>query len=223
MHFKSLALVAGAAIAAADSTVTLFLPGFDAQSIDAKILGSSSTMTTYLLNCPPGADPNNCGLPDVGYRVTAGGSTVLYTMSYDDETISQSCKLEGTTSAACWGAITSGTMTSTESTSFDIATIPYGGFQAVHVTATQTGDAAASTGASASAPTATMTKTTTSSASGSTTTGTSTGTASQSGSTGTSTASSSASHSSNAAMPMMTGNALWVAGGAAAALALAAV
>ncbi|KAJ5897084.1 uncharacterized protein N7473_006483 [Penicillium subrubescens] len=221
MHFKSLALVAGAAIAAADSTVTLFLPGFDAQSIDAKILGSSSTMTTYLLNCPPGADPNNCGLPDVGYRVTAGGSTVLYTMSYEEETISQSCKLEGTTSAFCWGAITSGTVTSTDSTSFGIATIPYGGFQAVHVTATQTGDASASTGASASAPTATMTKTTASI--GSTTTATSTGTASQTGSTGTSTASTSASHSSNAAMPMMTGNALWVAGGAAAALALVAV
>lgn len=42
-------------------------------------------MTTYLLNCPPGADPNDCGLPDVGYRVTAGGSTVLYSMSYEDE------------------------------------------------------------------------------------------------------------------------------------------
>jgi hypothetical protein len=40
MLFKSLALVAGATIAAADSTVTLFLPGFDAPSIDAKIVGS---------------------------------------------------------------------------------------------------------------------------------------------------------------------------------------
>lgn len=40
MLFKSLVLVAGATLAVADSTVTLFLPGFDAQSIDAKILGS---------------------------------------------------------------------------------------------------------------------------------------------------------------------------------------
>jgi hypothetical protein len=49
MHFKSLALVAGAAIAAADSTVTLFLPGFDAQSIDAKILGSVRSLRSA---CP---------------------------------------------------------------------------------------------------------------------------------------------------------------------------
>lgn len=40
MLFKSLALAAGATLAVADSTVTLFLPGFDTQSIDAKILGS---------------------------------------------------------------------------------------------------------------------------------------------------------------------------------------
>lgn len=40
MRFQSLALLAGATIAVADSTVTLFLPGFDVQSIDAKVLGS---------------------------------------------------------------------------------------------------------------------------------------------------------------------------------------
>ncbi|KAJ5369231.1 uncharacterized protein N7496_008991 [Penicillium cataractarum] len=219
MLFKSLALVAGATLAVADSTVTLFLPGFDAQSIDAKILGSSNSMTTYLLNCPPKEDPNSCGLPDVGYTVTAGASSVIYGMSYGDETISQTCKLDGTTSATCWATVVSGTMTETESDSIGIATIPYGGFQAVHVTATQTGGAAASTGASASASTATSTST----GSGSTTTGTSTGSASQSGKTSTSAASTSASHSSNAAIPMMTAHGLWVAGGAAAALALVAV
>lgn len=134
-------------------------------------------------------------------------------------TISQTCKLDGTTSATCWATVVSGTMTSSESDSIGIATIPYGGFQAVHVTATQTSGAAASTGASASASTATST----SSGSGSNTTGASTATASQSGKSATSAASTTTSHSSNAAMPMMTGNGLWVAGGAAAALALVAV
>lgn len=43
MRVQSLALLAGAALAAADSTVTLFLPGFDVQSIEAKILGSVRT------------------------------------------------------------------------------------------------------------------------------------------------------------------------------------
>ncbi|OOQ86800.1 hypothetical protein PEBR_19653 [Penicillium brasilianum] len=217
MLFKSLALVAGASLAVADSTVTLFLPGFDTQSIDAKILGSSSSLTTYLLNCPPNEDSNSCGLPDNGYTVTAGSSTVIYNVSYDSEKIAETCKLDGTTSATCWATVVSGTSTSSESETFGIATIPYGGFQAVHVTATQTGGAAASTGASASASTASST------GSGSTTTGTSTGTASQSGKTATSAASTTASHSSNAAMPMMTGNGIWVAGGAAAALALIAV
>lgn len=42
-------------------------------------------MTTYLLNCPPKEDPNSCGLPDNGYTVTAGASTVIYGVSYDSE------------------------------------------------------------------------------------------------------------------------------------------
>lgn len=135
----------------------------------------------------------------------------------DGRTILESCNLEGTTSATCWGTMIYGNVTSTESTAIDIATIPYGGFQAVHVTATETGRVAASTGASASAPAATVTNTST---------GASTGTTSQSTNTATSAAaaaSTTASHSTNAAGPVMTGNALWVAGGAAAALALVAV
>lgn len=40
MRLTSLALLAGASVVAADSTTTLFLPGFDVQSIDGKILGS---------------------------------------------------------------------------------------------------------------------------------------------------------------------------------------
>lgn len=41
MHFQLLApLACAAAAAAAESTVTLFLPGFDAQSIDGKVIGS---------------------------------------------------------------------------------------------------------------------------------------------------------------------------------------
>jgi hypothetical protein len=51
MLFKSLALVAGATIAIADSTVTLFLPGFDAQSIDAKVLGSVWSLISTTPEC----------------------------------------------------------------------------------------------------------------------------------------------------------------------------
>lgn len=40
MRLQSLALLIGASVVAADSTVTLFLPGIAAPSIDGKILGS---------------------------------------------------------------------------------------------------------------------------------------------------------------------------------------
>lgn len=104
--------------------------------------------------------------------------------------------------------------TSSMSTAVDVSSIPYGGFIPVRVTATQTGGVTASTGASASASTAASTGTSTNSAT--TITGTSSGS-------NTATAVSSQTQSTNAAMPKMTGNARWVAGGAAAALALAVV
>ncbi|KAJ5286674.1 hypothetical protein N7478_002360 [Penicillium angulare] len=221
MHFNYIALVAGAAIAAADSTVTIFLPGFDAQSIDAKILGSSKSMTTYLLNCPSSEDSNDCGLPDTGLPVTADASTVIFTMIAEDETIAETCTVEGTTSAGCWATeITEGSAVSTISTKVAIVSLPYGGFMPVHVTATETGGASATTGASVSTTTAAST------ASGSSGVASeSTGTASESTGTASHAASSTpegTSTSSNAGMPMMTANPLWVAGGAAA-LALAAI
>lgn len=40
MRLSSIALLAGATAVAADNTVTLFLPGFDAQSIEGKVIGS---------------------------------------------------------------------------------------------------------------------------------------------------------------------------------------
>ncbi|KAJ5126168.1 hypothetical protein N7448_005479 [Penicillium atrosanguineum] len=217
MRFQSLTLLAGAAIAAADSTVTLFLPGFDTQPLDGKILGSSGAMTTYSLNCPSGEDSSDCGVPP-GFIVTQGGSSMKYGYSYDSETVSEDCKFQGTTRATCWANIVSDGSSSSMSTAFDVTSIPYGGFMPVHVTATESGGAAASTGASVSATTATATGTSTGTSTGSATTLTSTGSDSS-----TATASSSKTESTNAAMPKMTGNARWVAGGAAAALALIAV
>ncbi|KAJ5216426.1 uncharacterized protein N7498_002833 [Penicillium cinerascens] len=220
MRVQSLALLAGAALAAADSTVTIFLPGFDAQSLEGKILGSKSAMTTYVLNCPTGEDPNDCGLPGNGYTVTAGSSSVIYGFGYDNQTISQTCNFQGTTHANCeWTEWQDGA-TSVSSTDFDMASIPYGGSMAVHITATQTGGVAASTGASASASTAASTTAPAGTGMSTSSTTIAIGTASE-----TKTASATASHtkSSNAAMPKITGNARLFAGGAAAALVLAVV
>jgi len=187
-------------------------------------------MTTYLLNCPAGEDPSDCGLAPNGYTIIEDSSSMIGGFSYETEyvstqiapcasltprrTVSQSCKLQGTTHANClWTIYSDGTTTST-SVDFDVASLPFGGFMPVHVTATQTDGVSASTAASVSASTATSTGTSTGSAV------TSTSTASGSN---TATATASRTESTNAAMPKMTGNARWVAGGAAAALALAVV
>lgn len=37
----------------------------------------SGSMTTFVLNCPPGEDSNKCGLPPTGYTVTEGPSSVI--------------------------------------------------------------------------------------------------------------------------------------------------
>ncbi|KAJ6127426.1 hypothetical protein N7523_003038 [Penicillium sp. IBT 18751x] len=221
MRVQSLTLLAGAAIAAADSTVSLFLPGFDTQPLDAKVLGSSGAMTTYSLNCPSGEDSNLCGVPP-GFIVTQGASSVQFDYGYDTESVTENCKFQGTTRATCWANIISDGSSSSLSTAFDVTSIPYGGFMPVHVTATETGGAAASTGASVTATTATATGTSTGTSAGTSTgsAATLTGTVSESS---TATASSTKTESTNAAMPRMTGNARWVAGGAAAALALVVV
>lgn len=41
-------------------------------------------MTTYLLNCPPGEDSTECGLPPDGYTVTAGPSTLIMGFHYNE-------------------------------------------------------------------------------------------------------------------------------------------
>lgn len=101
-----------------------------------------------------------------------------------------------------------------------------GAMMPVTVTATGTDGASATTGASVSASTAASTTaaTLTTSASTSTATGTTTGTNTAGDSSDSSSAAAtSQTETGNAAMPMITGNARWAAGGVAAALALAAL
>ncbi|KAF4976016.1 hypothetical protein FZEAL_7272 [Fusarium zealandicum] len=40
---------------------SLLLPGYGEQPLVAEVLGADATATTYLLNCPPGTDSNDCG------------------------------------------------------------------------------------------------------------------------------------------------------------------
>ncbi|KGO42434.1 hypothetical protein PEX1_067910 [Penicillium expansum] len=222
MRVQSLALLAGATAAIAAETVTLFLPGFDQQQIEGKVIGTSGSMTKYFIKCPADVDSDDCGLPPAGMTVNQGSSTVSLSYGMDNITIAESCKYDAT-SAKCGATFDEHGTTSTWNSAIAITDIPGGALMPVTITATGTDSGSATTGASVSASTAAST--TSASTSDSTATGTSTGTAAA----GTSSDSSSAaatSHteSGNAAMPMITGNARWAAGGvAAAALALVAL
>lgn len=42
-------------------------------------------MTTYAINCPPGTDSNDCGIPsEAGYTIAEGPSSVNYGFNYDN-------------------------------------------------------------------------------------------------------------------------------------------
>ena len=111
-------------------------------------------------------------------------------------TVTESCKLQGTTHANCGATVYESGSTSAMTTAFDVASIPYGGFQPVTVTATLPGEGSASTGASASATTASATQATATGTKATDTAATSTNT--------------------NAALPMLAGKTCWTAGAVAA-------
>ena len=136
-------------------------------------------------------------------------------------TVSENCKYDSAT-VSCAASMDERGLTTSWETAVPLTEIPGGALMPVTVTATETG-ASAATGASASASTAVSTG-----SSSLTTSASTSGNNSASTATGTSTAASSGSSSAaathtgtNAAMPMITGNVRWAAGGVAAALALA--
>ncbi|AEO60660.1 hypothetical protein MYCTH_2129788 [Thermothelomyces thermophilus ATCC 42464] len=82
MKYSALLLVTAGLAAAQLSVVTVVLPQFDQQAIDASVIAAAPTATTYRLNCPPGADSSDCGMPDE-FEFVYGPSTFAYTMSLD--------------------------------------------------------------------------------------------------------------------------------------------
>ncbi|CAI7623551.1 unnamed protein product [Penicillium glandicola] len=227
MRIQSLALLAGATATIAAETVTLFLPGFDPQEIVGKVIGTSASTTTYLIECGSSVDYDDCGIPADGMTVAQGSSTVSLGYSTGDITIAESCKYDST-SAKCGATFNEAGTTSAWTSTVALTDIPGSVLMPVTITGTEIGTSSATTGASVSASTATSTTagtlTTSASTSDSTATGTSTGTSTASDSSDSSNAAAtSQTATGNAAMPMITGNAHWAAGGVAAALALAAL
>jgi len=206
------------AVTAQNSTVVLPLLNVDQQPIVASIVGSDADATTYVLSCPTGTDASDCGLPD-SFTVTEGPSTLhfatsdsqgdliggdvtgvslppdaSYTGSFD-----YACKITGSSSADCT-LTASASYNGTVSTTTDSTTVTDAsdlGYVTVTVTAGSTG--ASTTGSSSKSSSK-------SGASSETASGTAGG-----------------KQTSNPAMPAITAKAQWALGGAAAALAYAAM
>ncbi|KAL2009990.1 hypothetical protein VTN00DRAFT_5797 [Thermoascus crustaceus] len=213
----SLSAILGVAVAQT-STISLFLLGFDEQSLVASVAGADATATTYVVQCSDQED--ECGLPGP-VTVQQGPSTLGYSLAdkFDDTYMTLGCNMLGTTAVACtesiWGSGANFPGAATMTFPGDMRAL---GAVPVVVTA---GLPAATTGASPSANTATATGTAVSSGFATSTAG-----AASAGASSSATASGTASpaSSSGGVAPQVTGNAHWAIGGvAAAALALAAV
>jgi hypothetical protein len=98
---RSLALLGCTSLAAANDIVSLILPNFDQQDLVGEVIGTDGPLTTYLINCPEGADSNDCGVPSDGLTVTAGDDTFIYDYTYEDYWLRQSCSHRSTTWFSC--------------------------------------------------------------------------------------------------------------------------
>lgn len=202
----------------ADYTTTLLLIGFDSQSAVGSVIATDATATTYSVTCPA-AVGTDCGIPP-SFTITQGPSTMHYEFAaVEDENgntleeIDAGCTIT-TDHGVCSGSqVSAGTSSpgSGETSSYS----NYGtdiGAQVVTITAGPTPGATGSDSSIAS----------TSASTSATTSGASAGqTSSNSGSS--SAGSSGTSKVSTGGMPMITGHAQWVIGGAAAAVAIAAI
>ncbi|OGM45101.1 hypothetical protein ABOM_006673 [Aspergillus bombycis] len=213
-----LPLAAVAAAAAGDVVSFLYPEG--SFSGDAKLIGTTGgPLTTLEFNCPETApatgttvaatrsaagfddeDDDECWVPEGGYTITAGSTTFEFAYTTPGLTISAGCSFDSTTYASC--KATSTFVSDTGVQNFDTSSsIP-------HVTVTITATESASTSATASITSSGASKTTASNTSSSTS-----GPSSSRPST--------AAISDNAGMPLATGAAQYVAGGAVMMLALA--
>ncbi|RDL33671.1 uncharacterized protein BP5553_08039 [Venustampulla echinocandica] len=236
--YKSTAVVAALAVmggvaSAADSTTVLWLIGFDQQPVVASIVGSDSKATTYALACPT-PESEDCGVP-TGFTITQGPSTLHYLQTMSDEghvaTYDMGCQITSSKTGTCSGTVVeieSGGQPKTSILTTPIAASDLGG---VTVTITAGGKVAATT--SAATETTKLTPSGSKADTGSTLKPTASGSKADTGAalstggaapTGTGAASGAGeSKTSTGGMPMITGNAQWVVGGAAAAIAIAAL
>lgn len=83
---RSLALLAVtgvAAVVAQSTTVSVFLPMYDVQDLDASIVAADSAKTTFAISCPKGADSNDCGMTEA-QTIVYGPSTFYMSYAYSN-------------------------------------------------------------------------------------------------------------------------------------------
>ncbi|MCJ1308463.1 hypothetical protein MMC25_002116 [Agyrium rufum] len=149
----------------AQSTIQVFIPGFDLQPLVGSIVASDTAATTYAIACSPGTQSDECGVPGT-ITLTEGPSTLAYTFSYDSMVAGVSCKLSGTTEADCLGtasgaSVGTDSLLSTQLQASEITFIPLtitaGAGVVNSVAASTTAAASASTNAAASLTTTSST------------------------------------------------------------------
>ncbi|KAH9217377.1 hypothetical protein DL95DRAFT_105613 [Leptodontidium sp. 2 PMI_412] len=214
---STLAIVGGAL--AQTSTVTLYIPGADPQSLVGTVVGTASSLTTYALQC---ANTDECGFPGQ-FTVTENASTAKYTVDPENGadgvlafTGRVECSLDSTVSAVCVESFGG-----TEANFPGVTTETYTGTDFQYMPVYITAGAAAGTGSTPSSTVASTTSGASSSQTSNLATKTSSSASSSEGSSNKVAQTTSADTStSTAGVPAVTGNAKWVVGGAAAALAM---
>ncbi|KAK0130019.1 hypothetical protein ONS96_000557 [Cadophora gregata f. sp. sojae] len=203
------------------STVNLYIPGADTQSLIGQVIGTASSLTTYALQCvTPGEE---CGFPGQ-FTVTENAATARYTIpaeNGDDGVLAFTaridCSLDSTVSAVCIQSFGG-----SEANFPGVSTETYTGTDFQYMPVLLTAGAAPGTGRT---PSSTAASTTTSAGASSQASTSRSGSGSGVGSgsvarTGTG-APSAGSSTSTAGVPTNTGNKAWVFGGAAAVGAMA--
>ncbi|CAG8908864.1 unnamed protein product [Penicillium egyptiacum] len=100
MRFYTVAMLTGAAAAAAGNTATLLLPGFEGQDLQASIIESNGDATTYKITCPKTAE--SCGIAGEGMTAIAAPTSMqLQNINLQGTTGTVSCNVAGTTYASC--------------------------------------------------------------------------------------------------------------------------
>ncbi|KAJ4345733.1 uncharacterized protein N0V89_011868 [Didymosphaeria variabile] len=96
-----------AAAKATGPIVSVLLPGADNQTLVGSVIAVKSALTTLNVECAPGTDSNDCGMPLGGMEVTQGPSTAVMSTVFAQEsdpvvvTYEWECSIGGTTTAKC--------------------------------------------------------------------------------------------------------------------------